>query len=266
MSGSVEAKFCEAGLAGPGKGEIGRAVPLEVPIAFEFNGLAYAVMLATPEQVEDFAVGFAVSEGLIGMAEGLSGLAIAAVEGGYIVRAGLPEASAEALRERLRLRFTEGSCGLCGLQSIAEVLRPLPATTTAPKATLKALKVALDMLPDRQVLSRETGATHAAAFCDASGEIVAVREDVGRHNALDKLIGHCARSGIHMADGFFLLTARCSYELVEKTVRAGCPMLVTISAPTSLAIERAVQSGLTLVTLARADTALVAHDPHGVLA
>lgn len=266
MTGAIAARFAEIGLAAEGKGDIARDVPVEAPVAFEFSGLAYAVMMATPADVEDFAVGFALAEGLVEAASDIAALDIAAVEGGLIVRADLPEASARALQARLRLRLTEGSCGLCGLQSIEEVLRPLEAITAAPKATTAALKAALAALPDHQILSQATGAVHAAAFCDSGGAILAVREDVGRHNALDKLIGHCARAAIDMAQGFVLLTARCSYELVEKTVRAGCPMLATISAPTSLALDRARQAGLTLITLARSDTMLVANDPHGIFA
>ena len=264
MNGSVTRSFAQIAFNGAGARAINRGVPLEVPIAIEFSGLAYAVMLATPADLTDFATGFALSEGLITTAEELAALEIASVEGGYVARAELPGGVDAKLKGRLRLRLTEGSCGLCGLQSIQEVLRPLPKISTAPKATVEALQAGLGELPAHQQLSRATGATHAAAFCDNAGKIVAIREDVGRHNALDKLIGHCARSRTDMADGFVLLTARCSYELVEKTVRAGCPMLVTISAPTGLAIERAGQSGLTLVTLARSDTALVANDPHGL--
>ena len=264
MSGAEPIDFEEIGIAGSGAGATVRDVPLEVPIAFEFAGLAYAVMLATPYQLEDFATGFALSENLIDRAEELTQLHIAEVENGFIVRATIPEAKAATLHDRLMLRLSEGSCGLCGLQSIEEVMRPIPAIQHAPAANIEAVKSALGALPDHQSLSRRTGATHAAAFCDASGSIVAVREDVGRHNALDKLIGHCANSGIDFASGFVLLTARCSYELVEKTTRAGCSLLVTISAPTSLAIDRAKQAGLSLITLARSDTALVANDPHGV--
>lgn len=266
MKGATEYQFAEIGLGAKGKGHITRPVPEETPIAFEFAGLAYAVMLATPDDLEDFAIGFALSEGLISAAGEMESLQVAHVEGGIILRARLPEDRAETLRDRLRLRMTEGSCGLCGLQSIEEVLRPLPQLSAKPAATAGALGMALDRLGEHQRLSRKTGTTHAAAFSDAEGAILAVREDVGRHNALDKLVGHCSRSDLDMAGGFVLLTARCSYELVEKTVRAGCPMLATISAPTRLAIERAKASGLTLVTLARSDTALVANDPYGLFA
>lgn len=264
MSGSVLARFDEIGLEGQGTGDIERGVPLETPVALEFAGFAYAVMLATPHQLEDFVVGFALSEGLIESANELDQIDIAELEDGVIIRAQLPEDRAEPLRDRLRLRLSEGSCGLCGLRSIEEVLRPLPTLDRAPRASIAAVRLALQTMPPMQELSQSTGATHAAAFCDADGQIVAVREDIGRHNALDKLIGHCSREGIDMAAGFIVLTARCSYELVEKTVRAGCGLLVTISAPSSLAIDRAKQSGLSLVNLARSDTALVANDPHGI--
>ena len=266
MSGSRDFTFREIGLRASGAGDITRAVPLEVPVAFEFAGLAYAVMMATPTELEDFALGFALSEGLVETPDELGEITVAQIDGGVIVRADLPPTRAEPLRDRVRLRVTEGSCGLCGLQSIEDVLRPLPPLTARPQAKRQAVMAALAALRGHQPLSRETGAVHAAAFADRTGQIVAAREDVGRHNALDKLVGHCARAGLDMADGFVVLSARCSYELVEKTVRAGCPMLVTISAPTSLAVDRARGAGLTLLTLARDDTSLVANDPHGVLA
>ena len=158
----------------------------------------------------------------------------------------------------------EGSCGLCGLQSIEDVLRPLPMLSVRPRLSAKAIEAALQSLPDHQPVGRATGAMHAAAFCDEHGRVLAVREDIGRHNALDKLTGHLARAGIDPALGFILLSARCSYELVEKTVRAGCPALVTISAPSDLAAERAHAAGLTLVALTRPDSALVVTDPYGI--
>ncbi len=162
--------------------------------------------------------------------------------------------------------MSESSCGLCGIENIEEVLRPLPPVTARIATDRTAIANALMALPDHQPLGRATGAAHAAAFCSPAGAIELAREDVGRHNALDKLIGAMARAGIDPASGFILLSARCSYELVEKTVRAGCPMLVTISAPTSLAVERAADAGLTLVALARTDAALIVGDPHGMIA
>lgn len=162
--------------------------------------------------------------------------------------------------------MSESSCGLCGLENIDAVLRPLPPVTARVTVPRAAIARALAALPERQPLGRATGAAHAAAFCDPDGDILLVREDVGRHNALDKLVGALARGATDPAGGFILLSARCSYELVEKTVRAGCPMLVTISAPTSLAAERAASAGLTLVSLARADNALIICDAQGMIA
>jgi FdhD protein len=152
------------------------------------------------------------------------------------------------------------------MDNIEQVLRPLPQITSRITTSRTAIARALSALREWQPLGRATGAVHAAAFCDPSGRILCVREDVGRHNALDKLVGALARMGMNPATGFFLLSARCSYELVEKTVRAGCPMLVTISAPTSLAVERSKAAGLTLVTLARADSALVVSDAQAMIA
>ena len=238
----------------------------EMPVALEYNGFGYAVMMATPRDLGDFAMGFSLSEELIATPAELADCAIAAVEGGRIVRLTIPDDRMDPLRERIRLRLTEGSCGLCGLQSIETVLRPLPRLAAAPQINAAGLERALAALGEHQPLGRATGAMHAAAFCAADGTILAVREDVGRHNALDKLIGHLARRPIDPASGFILLSARCSYELVEKTVRAGCPALATISAPSDLAVGRARAAGLTLLALARPDSALIASDPHGIFA
>lgn len=238
----------------------------EHPIAFEYNGLGYAVMLGSPRDLDDFAIGFTASEGLIRRADEVLAVAIAPLERGTIIRITLEEDRAAPLRERLRLRLVEGSCGLCGLETIEEVLRPLPPVTARPAITAPAITAALGALRSHQPLGRATGAMHAAAFCDGAGRIIAAREDVGRHNALDKLIGAMGRANLDMAKGFVLLSARCSFELVEKTVRCGAPMLVTISAPTSLAVERAKAAGLTLLALARTDNALLVNDPHGSIA
>ena len=254
------------GLAERGDAELTRGVAVEAPVSVEVGGIGYAVMMATPADLEDYALGFALSEGLVEAAAQMRRVDAHPIEGGWALRIWLPpERNAIAL-ERARKRVSESSCGLCGIENIEEVLRPLPSVTARIRADRDAIAAALAALPDHQPLGRATGAVHAAAFCSPAGAIRLVREDVGRHNALDKLIGALARAGIDPATGFVLLSARCSYELVEKTVRAGCPMLVTISAPTSLAAERAVQAGLTLVTLARADSALVVSDPHGMIA
>lgn len=245
------------GLGEPADTEIVRAVPVEAPIAIEVGGIGYAVMMATPVDLEDYVVGFALSEGLVHRPEDIAGLTITEVEGGVVVRLTLPPAGMEKAIARARKRVGESSCGLCGMDNIAELLRPLPPLASRIETSRAAIAKALAALQAHQPLSKQTGAVHAAAFCWPDGSIELVREDVGRQNALDKLIGALARTGINPAGGFFLLTARCSYELVEKTVRASCPMLVTISAPTSLAAERAAQAGLTLVALARPDAALV---------
>lgn len=239
-----------------------RAVPIEVPVALEYCGLGYAVMMASPDHLEDFIVGHAVAEGLVQIAADVIEVDVAQVEGGWIVRAQLPRAAREAIYARARTRVSDSSCGLCGVDSISEALRPLPHVTATIKTSRQAIARALSGLYGHQPLNLATGAVHAAAFCDPNGQIMHVREDVGRHNAFDKLVGAMGRIGTEMIDGFVLLSARCSFELVEKAVHSGAPMLVTISAPTSLAVERAKAAGLTLVSLARADSALVVNDPH----
>jgi FdhD protein len=241
-----------------------RSVPVEAPIAISFLGIGYAVMMATPADLEDFAFGFACAERLIDGAADVTGVEIREEERGLLLGIELAPERHDRVLRRVRHRVGESSCGLCGIENLEQALRPLP-TLPAPAAIAPAaIFRALEALRAHQPLNAETGAVHAAALCDAGGEIVAAREDVGRHNAFDKLVGHCLREGRDMSAGFVLLTARCSYELVEKAALAGVPLLVTISAPTSLAIERAEQAGLTLIALARADSVLVMTDPHGL--
>lgn len=254
------------GLGEPGDAALNRSVAVEAPVSVEVGGFGYAVMMATPADLEDYALGFALSEGLVDTPEQVRRIDAHPIEGGWALRIWLPPERNAIAVERARKRVSESSCGLCGIENIEQVLRPLPPVTARIATDRHAIAAALAALHDHQPLGRATGAVHAAAFCSPAGEILLAREDVGRHNALDKLIGALARASIDAATGFILLSARCSYELVEKTVRAGCPMLVTISAPTSLAATRAVQAGLTLVTLARADSALVVSDPHGMIA
>jgi FdhD protein len=239
---------------------ITRAVAVERPIAIEFNGIGYAVMMATPADLEDFAVGFALSERLIADAGDVIDVDHHAAAGGDILRVTLSPRCAEQVFARARHRVSESSCGLCGIENLEQALRPLPTVEGGGGSDggIDETMVfrAIAALREHQPLNRATGAVHAAARCRADGSIVDVREDVGRHNAFDKLIGAMRRAGEDWDGGFALLSSRCSYELVEKAALAGCPMLVTLSAATDLAIDRARACGLRLIVLARPDAIL----------
>lgn len=233
-----------------------RALAAEVPIAVEFNGLGYAVMMMSPADIEDFAFGFALSERLIDLPSDVVDVSSHEVDAGMILRVTLIAERIDRVAARVRHRVSESSCGLCGIENLEAALRPLPRITQVSNAPPAAIFAALGLLDAHQPLSRATGAVHAAALCAFDGTIRLVREDVGRHNAFDKLIGAMARGGLGWDGGFALLSARCSYELVEKAVLANCPLLVTISAPTTLAVTRAKAAGLRLVSLARPDSFL----------
>jgi FdhD protein len=241
-----------------------RRVPVETPVAVSFLGIGYAVMMATPKDLEDFAFGFARSERLIDAAAEVAGIELRAEEKGVLLGIELVPERHDRVLARVRHRVGESSCGLCGIENLEQALRPLPKLPRPARIRAAAIFRALEEIRAHQPLNATTGAVHAAAFCGADGQVLAAREDVGRHNAFDKLVGHCLREGRDMAAGFAVLTARCSYELVEKASLAGIPLLVTISAPTSLAVERAEEAGLTLVALARSDSVLVMCDPHGL--
>lgn len=235
-----------------------RAVAVEQPVAVEFNGIGYAVMMATPADLIDFAYGFALAERLIDAPSEIMAAETHDTERGIVLRIDLIPARRERILDRVRHRVSESSCGLCGIENLDAALRPLPAVTVRPSAEREAIFTALAAMRAHQPLNAATGAVHAAMACGADGTIRLAREDVGRHNAFDKLIGAMARAGMSWDGGFALLSSRCSYELVEKAAIAGCPMLVTVSAPTSLAITRATEAGLTLVSLARDDSYLAA--------
>ncbi len=227
-----------------------RELAEEVPVAIELNGIGYAVMMATPADLEDFAWGFLQAERL-GRPD-----AVEAHRGeqGVILRVTLRDAA--PVFERVRHRTSDSSCGLCGIDNLEAALRPLPVVGEASQAGPDAIFRALAELRDHQPLNARTGAVHVAAMCGADGSIRLAREDVGRHNAFDKLLGAMARAGMGWDGGFALLSSRCSYELVEKAALADCPLLATISAPTALAAEQAKSTGVQLVVLARADALL----------
>ncbi|SIN67414.1 FdhD protein [Parasphingorhabdus marina DSM 22363] len=236
--------------------KIQRKIAIEAPISVEFNGIGYAVMMATPSHLRDFVIGFATSEKLIEHPDQLSAIDISAVETGWIIRANIVAEKAEVVFERARTRVAESSCGLCGIENLEVVGRPLPPVPHHQPIADDHIFRALAALTDHQQINADTGGVHAAAWVDENGAIGCVREDVGRHNALDKLIGAMSLENLPLSSGFILTTSRCSYEIVEKSVVAGATTLVTISVPTSLAIARAKFCGLSLVSLARSDSAL----------
>lgn len=237
-------------------GAVTRAVANEAPVAIEINGLGYAVLMATPADLIDLAYGFALTERLIDGVEDIVEVVEHATDKGVVLRLFLAGHLADRALDRVRRRITDSSCGLCGIENLEQAMRPLPRLPRHRPPDRAALFRALAELRDHQPISRATGAVHAAALCGSDGAIMLAREDVGRHNAFDKLIGAMLRAGATWNDGFALLSSRCSYELVEKAVLAGCPFLATISAPTAMAINRAREAGLSLAALARPDAYL----------
>lgn len=234
-----------------------RPLAVEAPINLVYGSVPHAVMMATPGDLEDFAYGFSLTEGIIEDAAEIREVRVEAADGGLRL---LVELAPGRLREHLaRKRAISGrtGCGVCGIEDLAALpraaLRPAPALSLPVPAVARAL-AALDA---EQHLGARTRAVHAAAWARLDGTLVAVREDVGRHNALDKLIGALIRVGTDPADGFLIITSRCSFEMVEKAARLGAAAVVAISAPTSLALERAKAHGLTLCAIARADSLTV---------
>ncbi len=237
-----------------------RTVAEETAVAIEVDGLGYAVLMASPADLIDLAYGFALSERLIRGESDVVDVDVHSGALGIIVRLSLAEQCRDSLAGRVRHRTTDASCGLCGIENLEQALRPLPKLTARWAGDDAVLFAALDRLGAAQPLNLATRAVHAAAACSSSGEVRVVREDVGRHNAFDKLIGAMIREGTLWEGGFALLTSRCSYELVEKAVLSACPMLATISAPTRLAVDRARSAGLALRALVRPDALLALCD------
>ncbi len=239
-----------------------RTVPVEAPVAVEVDGLGYAVMMMTPADLAEFATGFLLTERLIDTPADLIDLDLFEGPAGWIVRATLAPRCASRVGERVRHRTSDTSCGLCGIAGLEQLHRPVPAPPPVPDVSVDALFAALAGLRDHQPLNALTGAVHAAAACDRDGAVVLAYEDVGRHNALDKLIGAMATRAI--APAFLIVTSRVSFEMVDKALVARAPLLMGLSAPTSMAIDHARAHGLTLVALARADAMLVLNDPMGM--
>lgn len=255
MNGAVAVRFDRIGLDGA-RDAIERPLAEEEPVAIEINGVGYAVLMATPIDLLDLGWGFALTERIIESAADILDSVVHETPSGRIVRIQVAEPAALRIIERVRHRTTDSACGLCGVENLEQAMRPLPVVANTWIGEDAAVFRGASQLDARQTLGRETRAVHGAAACNAEGDITLLREDVGRHNAFDKLIGAMLRAGMAWDGGFALLTSRCSYELVEKAVLAGCPLLATISAPTTLAATRAAQANLALRTLVRSDALL----------
>ena len=232
----------------------------EVPVAMIYNGISHAVMLATPKDLEDFALGFSLAEGILSSPKELYGIEVVQQASGIELRMEIASERFSQLKDRRRSMTGRTGCGLCGAESLEQALR-LPDGVNISKELFAKVIVrnALKDAISRQALQAETGATHASFWVQANGDIAMVREDVGRHNALDKLLGAKARKDKEA--GFVLTTSRASYEMVQKVAVAGVAMLVAISAPTGLAIRVAEQCGVTLVGFARSEQFVVYTHP-----
>jgi FdhD protein len=246
-------------------GTIGeRVIPEETAIAFTYNGGAHAVMMATPQDLRDFALGFSLTERVIASRAQIETLEIIEADAGLELRMWLKEPHGAALGERRRHLAGPTGCGLCGLESISEAMRPAPQVSEGRSFTSREIMRALGTLAPMQELNRQTRAMHAAAFWQPGTGLAALREDVGRHNALDKLAGALARHGIPGRDGIVLLTSRVSVEMVQKAAAIDTSVMVAVSAPTALAVRTAQATGITLAAIARDDGFEVFTHPHRI--
>ncbi|MGB2832061.1 MAG: formate dehydrogenase accessory sulfurtransferase FdhD [Methylotenera sp.] len=222
----------------------------ETPVALIYNGVSHAVMLATAQDLEDFALGFSLSEGIVSFASELYGVEVKTQANGIELYCEIASERFAQLKERRRTLAGKTGCGLCGAENLAQAMRYPPSLIEQKKFEIANITRGLKGVQAHQFLQQKTGATHASAYVMVNGEVALVREDVGRHNALDKLIGSLARAPLDK-NGFIITTSRASFEMVQKTASAGVSLLVAVSAPTGLAVRVAEQCGLTLVGFAR---------------
>lgn len=223
----------------------------EIPVALVYNGLSHAVMLATPSDLEDFALGFSLTEGILNSPEELYGCDVTPEATGIRVELEIASERLWALKEKRRTLTGRTGCGLCGTETLAQAIRMPPPVNSEAQFDIATLYAAFSQMEQQQVLQKATGATHAAAWLNKEGEVTLIREDVGRHNALDKLIGALVRQNIEIATGGVIVTSRASYEMVQKAAGAGIGLLAAISAPTALAVRIAQNTRLTLAGFVR---------------
>lgn len=232
----------------------------EVPVALEFNGISHAVMMATPADLEDFAYGFAVTEEIVDTASQIHDCEWSSSPHGYTVQLKIAASCFARLKERRRNLTGRTGCGLCGTESLSQAVRRPKSLQLDQCFDARAVAKAVASLRARQLLLAATGATHAAAWCSVDGHIALIREDVGRHNALDKLVGALVRSGWPASTGFITITSRASYEMVQKTASVGVGLLAAVSGVTGLAVDVAHSAGLTLLGFARGgDVSIYSH-------
>ena len=230
-----------------------RLIPEETALALTYNGGTYAVMMGTPQNLRDFAIGFSLSEGIVQSADEIDSVDIVELDDGIELRMWLASSKAALLSDRRRHIAGPTGCGICGIDSIAEAVRPAAVVTGGRSFSPREIMTAMAGIAPLQAINIETRAVHAAAFWTPSQGIVALREDVGRHNALDKLAGAMAQGNVAASEGMVLLTSRVSVEMVQKAAAMGAILISAVSAPTALAVQMAERAGITLVAIARTD-------------
>ncbi|WP_299015644.1 formate dehydrogenase accessory sulfurtransferase FdhD [uncultured Photobacterium sp.] len=236
----------------------------EVPVALIYNGISHAVMMATPSELKSFAIGFSLSERIIKDIKEIKHIEIKNNIEGVEVHIELQMRRFMALKERRRSMVGRTGCGLCGVEHLKQAIKPVSQVSNANTISLSVINQSIDVLRQSQLLARTTGCTHAAVWLDPTGEVKAIYEDVGRHIAMDKLIGARAQSE-GLQQGAILITSRASYEIVQKATSVGVEILLAVSAPTALAIKLANDSGLTLVGFCREGRAVIYTHKHRIM-